>query len=323
MRNRLLWTMPIIMLAILVGGAIKTYAGTSESGRGWLWGGSDSPATFGWVSVNNVDQTGAVVNGAVPYGLNIVSPGNVTGYAWSENYGWISFNGADLGGTVSCSPVLSQAALSLNKITGGARILSIKTDAEKVPSNSGGWTGCISLSGTAADGSSYGVTLDTATGTFGGYAWSDEIGWIDFSGMTIASVNGSCGNSGLPAPGKSYAITDSAYPPAGTFCDGAQPSTTPTFPSPGSPTSWVCQGSGIGTSETCTAQRECASGSTWDASTSACICQDDWTPVDTSNVCSSSTLIQEASNCGGPLKQRIINGTKNCSLDGWQEVAPE
>lgn len=44
-----------------------------------------------------------------------------------------------------------------------------------------------------------------------------------------------------------------------------------------------------------------------------------WTPADLSNVCSSATVTQ-TNRCTGA--QRIVNGTKVCSLDGWQEVAP-
>ncbi len=44
--------------------------------------------------------------------------------------------------------------------------------------------GWISFSGTAADGSAYGVSMNTTTPTsapLSGYAWSDHIGWISFN----------------------------------------------------------------------------------------------------------------------------------------------
>jgi hypothetical protein len=180
MRNKMLWTLPVIVLALVLGGAIKTYAGTNEGGRGWLWGGSDGPASLGWVSMNNVDANGVVVNGAVSYGVNIpVIDGPVTGYAWSENYGWISFNGFDMTG---CP--FGVATRSGNILTGGARILSIKNGG----SNAGGWLGCVSLSGTATDGSSYGAIIDISTGKMSGYVWSDEIGWIDFSQAQVVAT---------------------------------------------------------------------------------------------------------------------------------------
>lgn len=63
------------------------------------------------------------------------------------------------------------------------------------------WDGWIKLSGIAADGSSYGVTLDIISGSptenkFSGYAWgSDVVGWIDFGASTLfdGSACGTCG----------------------------------------------------------------------------------------------------------------------------------
>lgn len=180
----------LLLILAVAGGAmiLKTQAGTNESGRGWLWGGSENPSDgilngnesgFGWISFNNTDAAGAAVNGAVSYGVNIpLADGTLSGYAWSEHYGWISFNGADLAG---CTPVLSAAARTGDAIVGGARILSIKTESGKSPSNSGGFDGCISLSGTG-----YGVTVSGAS--LAGYAWSSDLGWIDFSRATLVSA---------------------------------------------------------------------------------------------------------------------------------------
>jgi hypothetical protein len=182
MRNKILWTLPVIALAIMLGSAIKTYAGT-ETGHGWLWGGSDDPATLGWISMNNTDPSGAPVGGTNSYGVNIPAvDGSVTGYAWSENYGWISFNASDMAG---CP--FGGATRVGNTITGGARILSIR-DAG---SNAGGWLGCVSLDSTTTGSSiAYGVDITKmdGTGTNPTYAWSDELGWIDFSKSQVVTV---------------------------------------------------------------------------------------------------------------------------------------
>lgn len=72
---------------------------------------------------------------------------NVSGFAWSENIGWISFNSTDCdqaGGFYTGTPV-----------------------------------GCPS-----AQVFDYGVNIDTATGNFSGYAWSENIGWISFNRKT-------------------------------------------------------------------------------------------------------------------------------------------
>jgi len=51
---------------------------------------------IGWISFNNT--TGG---GGVNYGVNIGSDGIFSGYAWSENIGWISFNQSELSGCPS------------------------------------------------------------------------------------------------------------------------------------------------------------------------------------------------------------------------------
>ena len=166
--------MIVVGLVLVFFKFLPVSAGTTENVRGFAWGGTESPSGayqgLGWVSTNNLSD-GSGVN----YGVNIpFSNGNLSGYAWSTHYGWISFNGADLAG---CSPGLGQAARSGNTITGGARIIAIR-DAG---GNAGGFDGCISLSGAG-----YGLTVSGSNSpyTLGGYAWSSDLGWINFSGVT-------------------------------------------------------------------------------------------------------------------------------------------
>jgi len=73
---------------------------------------------------------------------------NVQGFAWSGNYGWISFNSAD------CD------------INGDEKF----GDAEAPE-------GCPDVSVPFFD---YGVHIDNVTGIFSGYAWSNNVGWIAF-----------------------------------------------------------------------------------------------------------------------------------------------
>src|SRR3989344_9647781 len=69
---------------------------------------------------------------------------NVSGFAWSDNIGWISFNSTD------CDR------------DGNGTISQAEADI---------YTACP-VGGTP----SYGVTIDAATGAVTGYAWSDNIG---------------------------------------------------------------------------------------------------------------------------------------------------
>ncbi len=200
----------ILLLAFSVFAVFKTYADATQSGMGWLWGGGtgvpgDGTSTnVGWISVNNlncdVDKNGftdAACGGnntttaSVSYGVNIpAADGALSGYAWSENIGWIDFVPA---GPYPAVPNYSAQRIG-NNLQGWARIVGIK-DALAV-GNSGGWQGWIKLNGTAQDGSLYGATIN-ADGTLVGYGWSDELGWIDFSGVSIV-VNPSCTNPPIP-----------------------------------------------------------------------------------------------------------------------------
>lgn len=161
---------------------ISVLAGAGESARGFAWGGTSSVdgayQGMGWISMNNISD-GSGIN----YGVNIPAvDGDVTGYAWSgmddtngqpdAGYGWISFRGADLAG---CAPALAQARRVGNTLTGGARILSIMAAMAVPGGNAGGYDGCIDLSG---------ITI--AGNALSGYAWSSDLGWIDFSGVTLS-----------------------------------------------------------------------------------------------------------------------------------------
>ena len=181
--NVLLKRIGFLMLLLVVGvltglSAKRVFADATKSGLGFLWGGgvTVNPSGYdgmGWTSINNLSD-GSIVN----YGVNVPSvDGALSGQAWSDGYGWVSFDQADLAG---CAPALSQATRTGNDVTGGARILSIRDGMTL--GNAGGYDGCISLSGTATDGSPYGIKV--AGTTLGGYAWSGDFGWIDFGHVT-------------------------------------------------------------------------------------------------------------------------------------------
>ena len=137
------------------------HSGATDNLTGYAW--SD---TIGWISFNSTNcDSNPPANETCPYsdfGVDVDSNGDMSGYAWSENIGWISFNESDG----------SHAAPRFDKVsgvvTGWARALTASTTI-----NTGGWDGWISLSGTATDGSPYGVT---ATGPdWHGYAWGSDV----------------------------------------------------------------------------------------------------------------------------------------------------
>ena len=134
---------------------------------------------IGWISFNCTDTSSCA---SVDYGVNVAVNGDLSGYAWSDNIGWISFNSSDLSG---CPSGACKAKLSGNNLQGWARALSYGD----------GWDGWVSLSG-----GSYGAVLDGNEVNFEGFVWDASdidggqigIGWIEFDpsfGGVIVSGN--------------------------------------------------------------------------------------------------------------------------------------
>jgi hypothetical protein len=177
---------------------------------GFAWGGgvTSNPPGYdgiGWISMNssdcdaNDDQKvdnavcGIIGSTIALYGVTIPSTNaDLSGYAWSEHYGWISFNPVDV---VGCPSGSCNARRVGDMLAGWARILSIR-DAG---ANSGGWSGWISLSdiNSGGSGAGYGVKISqmTKNGTNPTYAYSDELGWIDFSRSGFQSTLKICEGS--------------------------------------------------------------------------------------------------------------------------------
>src|SRR5579872_1081667 len=119
--------------------------------------------------------------------------------------GWISANPSDLTGCPSgpCTATLTNCTVS-----GWLRALSGNT------SQSGGWDGFISLSG-----SNYGIT--ELNGTFSGYAWGDmNVGWIDSEYAHYASCTPtySCSGNTIQYENSSCQVSNVATCVAPQFC---------------------------------------------------------------------------------------------------------
>lgn len=106
------------------------------------------------------------------YGVDIApGSGALSGYAWSQHIGWIQF------GSISGCPNGTCAAsvdFDTNEFSGWARALAHRD----------GWDGWLSLSGSNHGQSGvYGLEATNGGGfTSGSYAWgSDVIGWTNFS----------------------------------------------------------------------------------------------------------------------------------------------
>lgn len=166
--------------------AVVVQAGATDNFTGFAWSdmpnGSDevmNPTGLtvgrgaGWISFNSTD-TGS----AVDYGVNVDASGNITGNAWSEHVGWITF-----GPSTGCPGGIcaSYINLSTGVFSGWARAVSGST------AESGGWDGWISLATNGFAGPAYGWTVNISTGVVTGSAWGgDVLGWITPYNVTIA-----------------------------------------------------------------------------------------------------------------------------------------
>lgn len=145
---------------------------------------------IGWISLNCSTDPGGCSTPAGNWGISISPAGVLSGYAWSENIGWISANSSDLAGC----PLSSQgctATLSGNFLTGSLRALS---------ADNNGWDGWIRLNN---ENVTNGYMVYYSGGGFkpctvgGSCAWgSDVVGWVDFSMAHLACT-----------PGTSYSCT--------------------------------------------------------------------------------------------------------------------
>lgn len=111
---------------------------------------------------------------------------NVSGFAWSENVGWISFNKTD------CINVICRN-IGTKKVLDYSCDGSPSSECETNGGECADWcqvcdnnaTILCDGSGDCAGGScvnnDYGVNIDHVTGNFSGYAWSSNIGWMDFA----------------------------------------------------------------------------------------------------------------------------------------------
>lgn len=204
-----------IAAAVFVSVAV---ASPSDKFFGFAW----SP-NVGWIRMNNCESPTNCVyegptressSGAIGYGVTIAPSGAnraISGYAWSSNIGWITFNtnyaseGPDpvlncpdtIGGSSTrCGPYIEWGTGGLgagHRLVGWARACSVYIDCTD-PTRGlvedykrGGWDGWIALHDTnVSDTAFFGVTVDTLSGVMSGYGWgSDVVGWVDFSGVSI------------------------------------------------------------------------------------------------------------------------------------------
>lgn len=182
---------------------------TLDNLTGAAWGMDEGDFGFGlvkggmeWLSFNCTIHGGCSDSN---YGVNYdINTGYLEGYAYSAHYGWVKFGGLNTSEMPS-GPGTSQTnayvdANDNNKVKGWVRFCapaanqSLCTGVHTANAKNGGWDGWLSLRGTG-----YGVTYDSGTKEFGGYAWGGNnggstnqeqvVGWVDFSNVSHDPIN--------------------------------------------------------------------------------------------------------------------------------------
>jgi len=204
--RKLIFILILLLSVVLVPQGAR--ASSSDNVSGYAW--SENIGWFSFNCYNDYNNDGTPESHctdagyASDYGVNIDASGIFSGYAWSENIGWVSFADFDGDGdidasdkNIASSPCAPNCEASVNlgngEVSGWARALSF----------GGGWDGWIKLRGIAGGATPYGVSINTSTGDFSGWAWSDMVvGWISFNNIT----------GGGPTPYK-VQVSTSIFPP--------------------------------------------------------------------------------------------------------------
>ena len=187
MRHKSIVTAFIIILLLSAGlifvKFVNAQPATDATVSGFAWS-----SNIGWVSFQ-----------APLYQVTLTPSGALTGHAWSSNIGWIRMNpeiDATLPTSVSGRNIPARLDPSTGKIIGWARACSVFPNntcsgtTMRPLEETGGWDGWISFdSGNVAGSPTYGVSYDSVTGKFSGYAWgATNLGWISF----CDEANGYC-----------------------------------------------------------------------------------------------------------------------------------
>jgi hypothetical protein len=212
-------------------------AGSGENVRGWAWS-----ENIGWISFNSLDcdnnPEDGLSDGVPPgcpslgtpissYGVNVnLTTGWFSGYAWSENIGWIRFDPvSDFSTGLYPENPQQPAQLNIltNQVIGWARACAgLDDDGDGIPNNcqgptrTDGWDGWIKFN----HGQPNEVSFDASSGHFHGYAWgSDVVDWISFN----------CANPSEDCSSSDYKVYKNMPPVAVITYTDSSPSSPSTF----------------------------------------------------------------------------------------------
>lgn len=186
MTSRLsLWSyvaVALVLAGVLAGGIyFNSQSAKAQTQPGYaILSGYAWSSNIGWIKMSSD------ASDSRSFGVSM-SAGVLSGYAWSPNVGWLWFDPSLRGPTGADQ----SARLANGAITGWARFCSVfasgcsgalKSDAER-----GGWDGWLKMGGgmLSAGGPLAGGGVTLSGDQLSGYAWgSENVGWVDFSGVT-------------------------------------------------------------------------------------------------------------------------------------------
>ena len=183
-------------------------------------GGDDNTSGFawseniGWVSFNSISD-GSIID----YGVSVsLSTGDLSGHAWSEHIGWISFNRSETGDPPEQPYKGGSGAIAKYDFDTGEL-----TGWFRVLANDGDWDGWVRFCDSSISKcSGFEARIDNS-GDWHGWAWSDKVvGWLSFNSADPGAGGGSDYrvHSVLNNPPTVDSLTDT--PPA-DYCNGNTP----------------------------------------------------------------------------------------------------
>jgi hypothetical protein len=173
------------------------YQAMAHNSAGWGYGGEASFATQGYDNCLSHDVTGYAwsdntgwlsfscenhwdIGEGYDYGVDISDEGVFSGYAWSDDVGWI-YMAPSTG--YPASPNHGVQVDGAGSVTGWARVCSVFESGcsgdLKSDIERGGWDGWMEMSGAQY----HEVEIDYSDDSFSGYSWDDIGGWSSFDGV--------------------------------------------------------------------------------------------------------------------------------------------
>ncbi len=195
----------LVCIAILLPARAPLHADAPFVLSGYAWANTGNPNEgLGWISLSCTDggPTRNNICATSNYGVMIAADMSVSGYAWDDHVGWVSFENLPGCPSGTCGARVISDGGTGYELSGWARACTVfaagcsgmlKADSER-----GGWDGWISLNcenDSSCGTSDYTIRIsnsgNVASGASdtGSFAWGDSVtGWIDFGQANLDNI---------------------------------------------------------------------------------------------------------------------------------------